>query len=147
MNRFDYSWAIVLVVLVAIALMWKPIMGAFKGVSDKATNKDAYERGKIVFYNTTRWAGEGSYKSCAMCHAADFVPEPGKVIKMSRYKPGEPFILKKISDKYGGNIMGTGEELYEACMSCLQAPDKMGCGRISMQSKDMQDLLFYVNKL
>ncbi len=49
MKSIDYSWVIGLVVLVALVFLWKPILGVFRSVSDKATNKDAYERGKAAY--------------------------------------------------------------------------------------------------
>jgi hypothetical protein len=146
MKSIDYSWAIGLAVLVVLILMWKPLVGLYNKMSDKATNKDAYERGKVVFYDTTRWAGEGSYKGCAMCHAADFVPDPAKTVEMPKYKAGQPYILKKLSSKYGGGAMGAGDELYEAAMQCLMAPDKMSCGRVSSSAPFMQDLMYYLAK-
>lgn len=146
MKSIDYSWVIGIVVVVALILLWKPIVGVFSSVTAKATNQEQYERGKTVFYDTSRWAGEGSYKSCAMCHAADFVPDPNKTIEMARYKAGEPYILKKLPDKYGGGVMGSGDELFEAAMGCLTAPDKMACGRVSAGAPFMQDLLFYLSK-
>jgi hypothetical protein len=146
MNRFDYTWVIVIVVVGILALMWKPIMGAYRNVADKATNKGQFERGKIVFYDTERWGGPGSYKSCAMCHAEDFVPDPNKQITMARYVPGKPVSLKRISSKYRNSMLGTGDELYEACMTCLQAQDKLAGGRVSPNAPFMQDLLVYVEK-
>ncbi len=146
MKSIDYSWVIGLVALVALFLLWKPLVGVYKSVSDKATNKDGYERGKLVFYDTTRWAGEGSYKSCAMCHAKDFVPDPDKKIEMVKYKAGEPYILKKLSSKYSGGAMDAGDELYEAVMGCLTAPDKLGCGRVSSGAPIMRDLMLYLSK-
>jgi hypothetical protein len=146
MAKIDNAWIIVIVILVALVLLWKPIMLAFRATADKMTNKEQYERGKAVFYDMTRWAGPDSYCGCAACHAPDFKPEEGKEIKMVRYKPGQPVILKHLSQKYGGGIMGGGEDLYEQVVTCLSAPDKMACGRVSIEASFMQDLLVYLNK-
>jgi hypothetical protein len=146
MKSIDYSWVIGLVVVVALVFLWKPIMGGIKGIENKATNKDAYERGKIVFYDTERWGGKGSYMSCAMCHAADYVPDPEKTITMANYKPGSPYILKGLSKKYPGGVMGDEGPLYDAVMNCLTQPAKMGCGRVTSQTKFMQDLMVYLYK-
>jgi hypothetical protein len=146
MNRFDYSWVIGIVVIVVLAFMWKPIMGLYHNISNKATNKDQYERGKIVFYDTTRWGGPDSYKSCAMCHAADFTPDPNKQITMLKYKPGQPKILKNLQNRFGSNVLGTGDELYEAINDCVVDQEKLAGGRVSIQAPFMQDLLVYVSK-
>jgi hypothetical protein len=146
MKSIDYSWVIGIIVIVALVFLWKPIMSGFKGMENKATNKDAFDRGKIVFYDTERWGGKGSYKSCAMCHAADFVPDPGKQITMTRYKAGAPFILKNLSKTYTGGVMGDESPLFDAVNNCIIAPDKLGCGRVTSGAKYMQDLMVYLYK-
>lgn len=147
MKSIDYSWVIGIVVVVALALFWKPIVGSFQGLENKATNKDAVDRGKIVFYDTERWGGKDSYKSCAMCHAADFVPDPDKTITMGRYKAGEKVVLKGLAKKYPRGVMGDEGPLYDAVLSCLTAPDKIGSGTVMASAKFMQDLLAYLYKL
>jgi hypothetical protein len=146
MKSIDYSWVIGIVILVALIILWKPIMHGFTGLANKATNKEGYERGKTVFYDTGRWGGEGSYMSCAMCHAADFVPDAGKTITMTKYKAGEPYILKNLAKKYAGGAMGDEDALFEAAMDCLTAPDKMSCGRVTASTGYMRDLIVYLNK-
>jgi len=142
----DYLWIILVVIGVILIFAWKPLMGMFTGVSDKMTNKESYERGREVFYDTEFWAGEGSYKSCAMCHAADFVPEEGKEIDMPEYKPGEPWILKDIANKYGSNLLSGDDELFNRMMQCLSSPGKMGMGRPSRNAPYMEDLIEYVKR-
>jgi hypothetical protein len=146
MKSIDYSWVIGIVVIVALVLFWKPIMGSFTKLENKAGNKDAVDRGRIVFYDTERWGGKGSYMSCAMCHAADFVPDPSKTITMGRYKAGAPYILKGLSKKYPGGVMGDEGPLFDAAMNCLTQPDKMGCGRVTSGAKFVQDLMVYLYK-
>lgn len=146
MKSIDYSWVIGIVVIVALVVFWKPLIGGIKGIQNKATNEDAFERGKIVFYDTERWGGKGSYKSCAMCHAPDFTPDPGKQITMGRYKAGAPFILKNISKTYTGGVMGDESPLYDQIMNCLTAPDKMALGRVTANTQFMQDLMVYLYK-
>jgi hypothetical protein len=145
MMKADYFWIIAVIFVIVLVFAWKPLMGVFSGVSDKVGNKDKYEAGKAVFYDTTRW-GEGQYKSCAMCHAEDFVPEPGKEIKMTAYVPGQPVILKGIGKKYSSGVMDTGDGLYQQVNLCLSNGDRMAVGSFSRNAKFMEDLLFYVSK-
>lgn len=145
-SNADYGWILAVVFVIIMIFAWKPMMGMFSNMSDKASNKEGYERGRVVFYDTTRWTGPEGYKSCAMCHAADFKPEPGRKIEMMAYKEGEPIILKGISGKYGTSILGTGDELYQQCIRCLTQGDRMGMGRVSAKAVYMQDLLEYVKK-
>lgn len=144
--RADYLWIILVIIAVILVFAWKPLMGMFGGMSDKMTNQEGYEHGKEIFYNADLWGGPGSNKSCAMCHAADFVPDPANPPDMQEYKEGQPRILKGISDRYGGGVMDTGDELYERVMQCLTQPSKMGMGRVSRNAAYMDDLLLYVKR-
>ena len=144
--RSDYLWVVLLIIAVILVFTWRPIMGMFTGVSDSMTNKAGYDRGQEIFYNAERWGGPGANKSCAMCHAADFTPDPANPPDMQEYKPGEPLILKGVNKKYGGGVMDTGDELYERIMQCLTQPSKMAMGRISRNAPYMDDLLEYVKK-
>jgi len=145
-GSIDYWWVVLIVIAVLLIFTWKPLMGLFGGVSDKLSNKEGYERGKEVFYDTELWGGKDSYKSCAMCHAPDFVPDPNKKIEMMNYREGEPYLLEDLARKHGGGIMDTGDDLYKQVMRCLMGPDRMQLGRVSMQSQFMQDLLVYLNQ-
>ena len=145
-SNADYGWILAIVFVIILVFAWKPMMGLFSHVSDKATNKEAYDRGREVFYDTTRWTGPDGYKSCAMCHAPDLTPEPGRKIEMMAYREGEPYILKSISRKYGASMLGTGDELYQQCMRCLTQGDRMGMGRVSIKAAYVKDLLEYVKK-
>jgi hypothetical protein len=142
----DYVWVILLIIGVILLFTWRPILGLFTGVSDTMTNKAGYDRGKEVFYDAELWGGPGSNKSCAMCHAEDFVPDPANPPQMADYKEGEPWSLKGVGKKYGGGIMDTGDDLYKRIMQCLTQPSKMGMGRVSRNAPYMDDLLDYVSK-
>jgi hypothetical protein len=145
MRSIDYGWMVMLGIVVVIAIFWKAIFGFFGGVNDKMNNKDKLEAGKKVFYDTGRW-GEGTYKSCAMCHAADFVPDPSKKIEMTEYKPGAPIILKDIKRKYPAGNMGTDEEILEQINKCVASPLRLGSATFSRQLPWMDDLIFYVSR-
>ena len=146
MKSVDYWWVVVLIIVVVLFFAWRPLMGLFTGMSGQLTNQDGYERGKEVFYDTELWGGKGSYKSCAMCHAADFNRDSAKRIEMSSYREGEPYPLKGISSKYSGGVLDTGGQLYNQVMRCLTGPDRMALGRVSLQSKYMQDLMLYLKR-
>ncbi len=141
----DYFWIIAVVFVIILIFAWKPLMGVFGNVSSKVNNDEKYEAGKAVFYDTTRW-GDDKYVSCAMCHAPDFVPEPGKEITMVEYVPGKPVVLKGIQKKYGGGVMDTGDELYDQVCKCMGNGDRMAVGTLSRKAPFMDDLLFYVSK-
>jgi hypothetical protein len=144
--KADYFWIIVVVIVVILVAVWKPIMKEYSSISAKVGNKDKYEAGKAVFYDTARWKEGESYMSCAMCHAADFVPDPGKTITMKDYVPGKPFILKGINRKYNSGVMSTGEELLNQINKCLSDSNRIGGGTYSRHSPFISDLEFYVSK-
>lgn len=144
--RADYLWIVLLIFAVVLFFTWRPLLGLITGVSDTVTNKAGYERGKEIFYDPDHWAGPGSNKSCAMCHAQDFTPDPDNPPTMKDYKEGEPWILNDISKKYDAGIMSTGDELYERVMQCLSQGSKMQLGRVSRKAPYMDDLLEYVRK-
>ena len=146
MKQIDYGWVMVIVVVLLIVVFIKPIIGGIHAAVDKATNRSGYERGKAVFYDAERWAGKGSYRSCAMCHTPDFTPEAGKHVEMNRYVPGKPVILKDIAANYHLGVIETSDDLFNQVISCLTAPDKIGCGQVSRNAKGMDDLLFYLSK-
>ncbi|MCH7472766.1 hypothetical protein IIA79_07440 [bacterium] len=146
MKQIDYSWIIILGIVVVIAIFWKPIMGLFGTVSDKVTNKEQYERGKAVFYNAERWGGEGSYKSCAMCHATDFVADAEIKIDMLEYKADEVWVLEKIGDKYSSGMLSADEELYHQIALCIAMPSRLAAGRPSRNASFVQDLIEYVRR-
>ena len=112
----------------------------------RQTNQEQYDRGKEVFYDDVIWAGEGTHKSCATCHAADYKPPEGAVIEMEEYRPGDPYVLENISKKYGTNMLSSDDALYEQIIRCLTSPARMRCGRVSRNAKHMQDLLVYVRR-
>lgn len=142
----DYLWVVLLIFAVILIFTWKPIMGLFTGVSNKMTNQEGFEHGKEIFYSADHWGGPGSNKSCAMCHAKDFKPDPANPPDMQDYKEGQPLVLKGMSKKYGGGVMDTGDELYNRVMQCLTQPSKMGLGRVSRNAPYMDDLLLYVGR-
>jgi len=144
--RADYLWVILVIIGVILVFTWRPLMSLFTGVSDTMTNKAGYDHGKEVFYDAELWGGPGSNKSCAMCHAPDFKPDPENPPDMKDYVEGKPYILKGIAKKYGGGIMDTGDELFERVMMCLSNGNKMGLGRVSRKAPYMDDLLEYVRK-
>ena len=145
-SSVDYWWVLVIVIVVILVFSWKPLMRFYSDVSGKMSNKEAYERGREVFYDTDLWGGPESYKSCAMCHAADFVPEADRQIDMRDYRPDQPYELRDLAKKYGGGMLGTGDKLFEQVMRCLTGPDRMQLGRVSMQAPFVQDLLEYLRK-
>lgn len=144
MKSVDYWWVVVLIIVVVLFFTWRPLMGLFTGVSGQLTNQEGVERGRDVFYDTEMWGGKGSYKSCAMCHAADFSRDSAKSIDMGTYREGEPYLLKDVASKYGAGMLDTGDDLYEQVMRCLTGPDRMALGRVSMQSQYLQDLMLYL---
>lgn len=144
MRSIDYGWIIAVIAVVLIAVCWKPIMGMFHAAEDKVNNKPKYEAGKKVFYNPEQWLGAGSYKSCAMCHAADFKAEGGKKIEMKDYHEGKPIILKDVREHLAGNNLGTDDEIIDQINRCLTMVDRIGCGGFSRNAPFMDDLIFYV---
>lgn len=147
MAKIDYGWIIAIAVVLVVIVLWKPITGVVGRTMGKGADAQAIERGKAVFYDVERWDGPGSYKSCAMCHAADFVPDPGKQITMSDYVAGKPYSLKHVGRKYHATMMDTGDELYEQVVNCLNDPARVNSGRVSSNAQFMKDLLAYVNSL
>lgn len=146
MPKVDYGWIVIGAIVVVLLLAWSPLSRWYKDVKYKMTNQEQYDRGKEVFYDEDIWAGKGSHKACATCHAPDYVAPEGVEIKMDEYRPGKPYILKDIAKKYGNNMISSDDALYEQIMHCLANPARMGCGRVSRNAKHMQDLLVYVRR-
>ena len=145
-GNIDYVWIPVGLIIVILFFAWKPLMGLFGGLRDSATNQEGYERGREAFYDTTLWTGSEGYKSCAMCHAEDFVPEPGRKIDMQVYEEGKVWPLKNIARRYSGGVLDTGDRLYNQIMVCLTQGDRMAMGRVSRKAKYMDDLMLYVRR-
>jgi hypothetical protein len=114
------------------------------GVKDKVTNKEGYERGKAVFYDTGRWV-EGKYRSCAMCHDPAFKFEAGKTTDMPDYHPDQVYPLKNMRAKYY-TTMGSDDEMLAAINKCMSMQTRIGTGTFSLQAPWMQDLLEYIKR-
>jgi hypothetical protein len=144
----DYGWVAVVAIVIAIAVFWKPISATWANISGGSARKEKVAAGKVIFYDTERWEGKGSYKSCAMCHAADFTPDPAKAgkIKMPDYRPGNPYPLKGVRARYGG-VMSGDDKLIEAINNCLGQPSRMYVGKVSAAAPFMADLVAYVKTL
>jgi hypothetical protein len=146
MPRIDYLWIILGVIVVVLLLSWGTLRGWYSDVRYKATNQEQYERGKVIFYDEEIWAGEGANKSCAACHAPDYVKPAGVTIEMQEYVEGQPLVLKDIQKKYGSNMLSSDDRLFTQIMVCLANPTRMGCGKVSRNAKHIQDLLEYVRR-
>ncbi len=142
----DYGWVIGIVVVVALVVFWKPIFGTFSGVKNQMTNKEGVDRGRAIFYDAERWQGEGSYRSCAMCHDPNFKPDPTKKIDMVDYKQNGIVSLKGTSKKYG-NILSGDDEIVEHIETCLSLQSRIAGGRVSTSAPFFKDLLAYVKSL
>lgn len=140
----DYGWAVFLGIAVLIAVLWKPGSAFFHNVSGKLHGNDQYERGKAVFYDTTRW-GEKDYKACAMCHASDFQFDPSKQVEMQDFVKGQITPLKGMKQKYY-TVMGDDQQMLKAINRCMGMPTRMSQGEYALQAPWMQDLLFYVKQ-
>jgi hypothetical protein len=146
MPKVDYIWYVLAALVIIVIIAWGPASRWFREVRYEATNQEQYERGEKVFYDGDLWAGTGTNKSCAACHAADFQAPAGATIEMQEYVAGEPHILKGISKKYGNNLLSSDDKLYDQILKCLTNPARMSCGKVSRNAKHMQDLLVYVRR-
>ncbi len=146
MPKVDYIWYVLGILAVILIFAWGPLSRWYSDFRYEATNQEQYERGKEVFYDADIWAGPGSNKSCAACHAEDFSPPAGVDIPMQEYRPGEPYVLSNMSKKHGTNLLSSDDPLYGQILKCLTSPARMGCGRVSRNAKHMQDLLVYVRR-
>jgi hypothetical protein len=146
MKSVDFAWIWALVIVIGLVVFWKPLMGGIQTMTGGSARKDSIARGKVIFYETERWAGKGSYMSCAMCHAADFVPEKGKTIKMPDYKAGSPISLKGTAARHS-NIMTGDDKLFEEINDCLGQPSRMNVGKVSAAAPFVKDLMAYVKSL
>ena len=146
MPKVDYIWIVLAVVAVIAIIAWVPVSRWLGDVRYQATNQEQYDRGEKVFYDGDIWAGAGTNRSCAACHAPDFKAPEGATIEMQEYVAGEPHILKNVSKKYGNNLLSSDDALYEQVLKCLTNPARMSCGKVSRNAKHMQDLLVYVRR-
>jgi hypothetical protein len=145
MKQVDYGWVWAVVIVVGLVVFWKPLMAGIQNVTGGSKRKELIAEGKTIFYDTTRWEGEKSYKSCAMCHAVDFKPDPNKKITMPDYKPGQPIDLSGVGKRYT-NAMGD-EELFVQINNCLGFPSRMHVGKVSASAKFVLPLKTYVKSL
>jgi hypothetical protein len=146
MPKVDYIWIVLGVIAVILIFAWGPMSRWFREFRYQATNQEQYDRGEKVFYDDEIWAGPGTYKACATCHAADYDLPAGVEIEMEEYRAGDPYLLNDISKKYGTNMLSSDDALYEQIIKCLTSPARMRCGRVSRNAKHMQDLLLYVRR-
>src|SRR4051812_41416726 len=138
MKSVDFGWIWAVVIVVGLVVFWKPLMAGIQTATGGTKHKEAIAAGKVIFYDTTRWGGKDSYMSCAMCHAADFKPDPNKQIKMADYVPGKPISLHGVGGKLM-NSMGD-DELFNAINNCLGLPSRMNAGKVSVQAKFVKPL-------
>jgi hypothetical protein len=143
MKLIDYGWIPMLGIVILLVVFWKPMAAKFSDITGGTQKKAVIAKGKEVFYDTERW---GEYKSCAMCHAADFKPDPGKKIDMADYKPGQPVSLAGAAKRNGGVLTGE-DQLLAQINECIALPDRMGKGKISPNAPFMKDLVVYVKSL
>ena len=142
MKGVDYGWVWALVIVVGLVVFWKPLMSGIQNVTGGTKRKETIAAGKVIFYDTKRW---GSYKSCAMCHAADFTPDPKQQIKMADYRPGNPYSLKG-SGKKLVNVMGD-DAVFNEINNCLGQPSRMNVGKVSAAAAFVHPLKEYVKSL
>lgn len=140
----DYGWAVFLGIAVLIVVLWKPGSALFGKLRGAVTDEDAYERGKAVFYDSTRW-GEDHYVACAMCHASDFAFEAGKKVPMQDFVQGQVTVLDGMKRKYY-TVMGDDTAMLKAINKCMGMPSRMAQGEYSLQAPWMQDLIIYVKR-
>jgi hypothetical protein len=138
----DYAWVWAIVIVVGLVVFWKPLMKGIQDVTGGSKRKQMIAEGKVRFYDTEVWGGKGSYKSCAMCHASDFKPDPGKKIDMADYRPGKPYSLKGSSSRLM-TVMGD-DAVFNAINDCLGLPSRMNVGKVSSSSKFIPPLMAYV---
>jgi hypothetical protein len=141
----DYGWIWAIVIVVGLVVFWKPLMGGIQSVTGGKKRQEQIAEGKKIFYDTERWGGKGSYMSCAMCHAADFTPDPKKQIKMADYRPGKPYPLHGASARLT-TAMGD-DEVFNQINNCLGLPSRMNVGKVSAAAKFVLPLKTYVKSL
>lgn len=141
----DYGWVWAIVIVVGLVVFWKPLVSGIQTVTGGKKRQEKIALGKQVFYDTERWGGKGSYMSCAMCHAADFKPDPTKTIKMADYRPGKPYPLHGVGAKLT-TAMGD-DELFNQINNCLGLPSRMNVGKVSAAAQFVEPLKMYVKTL
>jgi hypothetical protein len=143
-SNVDYGWAVFLGIAVLAAVLWKPMSAGIGNLRGKMTNKEGYDRGQAIFYDSTRW-GPDNYVACAMCHITDFQFDAGKEVTMQDFVKGEFHVLEGMQQKYYTG-MGDDTEMVKAINKCLSMPSRMNQGGHSIQAPWMQDLLTYVKR-
>ena len=145
MKTVDYSWVWAIVIVVGLVVFWKPLMGAIQNLTGGTNRKAQIAAGKVIFYDTQRWGGKDTYKSCAMCHAADFTPDPNKKITRADYKPGKPVSLEG-SSKRLMNVMGD-DALFTEINDCIGLPSRLNAGKVSVKAGFIPPLIAYIKSL
>lgn len=142
MSKTDPGWIIIIVIAAIIAVIWKPmIMPVVHRVSGTWSNKDAVERGRVIFKDTTRWAVEGA--SCASCHEQDGPVPTGKGARSFMVNFTD---LTGVYLKYRKGVMATDEPLAEQINKCITQGDRLESPSLSTTNPTMQDLIAYLQK-
>lgn len=140
--KVDYAWVLFILIGIAIVFAWKPVSQFIK--ENSVRGSEEYAHGKEVFHNPTQWAGEDSYRSCAMCHDPGFSPQPGKTVEMEDYDPDNPVVLENINKRYRSGVLSSEDDLYNQITRCLTLQTRIGVGPISQNAEFFQDLMTYV---
>jgi len=143
MTKTDPGWIFIIIIVVIIALLWKPlIVPTYSKIIKNFSNEEQIARGKEAFYDDDRWAIKGA--SCATCHTQGQTPPATKNSAMVDfgYKP-----LTGVYHKYVKGAMANDRELAKRINKCITLGSRLSSQSLSTTNVAMQDIIAYLKTL
>ena len=141
---FDYGIIVVILVIVGIILAYKPAMNFFNKAQSGTESATLVAEGKKIFYDPTAWGYEN--RSCAMCHAEDYVLAPG-FDKVDMKDAGKIRPLKNIRKTFGIGVIGDTQKLLDQINRCLYSGTRVESGKLNFGDRRLEPLMEYLKTL
>lgn len=141
---FDYGIIVVILVIVGVVLAYKPVMSFINKARAGSESATLVARGKEIFYDPMIWGREN--RSCAMCHAEDYVLAPGHD-KMDMEEATTIRPLKNIRKTFGIGVIGDTQKLLDQINRCLASGTRIESGALDFGDRRLEPLMEYLKTL
>ncbi len=138
---FDYGIIVVIALIVAVVLAYKPVMSFINKTKAGSESAGLVAKGKEIFYDPMIWGREN--RSCAMCHAEDYVLAPGfdkvDMVDADKTRP-----LKNIRKTFGIGVIGNTQKLQDQINRCLSSGSRIESGKLNFGDRRLEPLIAYL---
>lgn len=143
MTRVDPGWIMIMVIVAAVALLWKPMISpAIQKIKRSMSNEEQVERGRVIFEDDNRWGVVGA--SCTTCHKGGVEPPKSKAAKRMLIQFHS---LQDVHNHYRGGVMGDDDKFASSINKCITLESRLGSPSLTTTNVTMQDLLAYLKTL